>query len=262
MKVLWQSFLDPEDHGPYIGLVRSRLEQLGGAEVEFDVVGLRPPDRFTHPLTELRCGLDAIRNVIWAARAGYDGAVIGHFQEPGLVQARACVQMPVIGVGEALMAAGCAEGEMLGLVTINPAFIPWHEEQLRAWDLSKPVAGVAAMQRAPAEFMAAMEVGLARQELMEHFMTAARELVDAGADTLIPAGVLPAIALCREGAITLSGARVPDALAAAVAEVRCAIAGGDSPTGLAWRSPYPLAPEAAVEEFLAATGGALADPVR
>ncbi|MHB1809437.1 MAG: aspartate/glutamate racemase family protein [Solirubrobacteraceae bacterium] len=262
MKVLWQSFLDPAEHRPYITLVRSRLEQLGGAEVEFDVVGVRPPDRFTHPLTEMRCGLDAIRNVIWAARAGYDGAVIGHFQEPGLTQARASVAMPVIGVGEALIAAGCAQGEMLGLVTIDPAFIPWHEAQLRLWEPSKPVAGVAAMRRAPAEFMAAMEVGLAREELIEHFMLAARELVAAGADTLIPAGVLPAIALCREGAITLSGARIPDALAAAVAEVRCAVEGGASPTDLRWRSSYPLAPEGAIEEFIAATGGPLTEPVR
>ena len=69
--------------------------------MKFEVHGLDPPDRHFHPLSEFRCAAQAIRNTIEAERAGYEAFVIGHFQEPGLLEIRGAIDIPVIGLGEA-----------------------------------------------------------------------------------------------------------------------------------------------------------------
>src|SRR5262249_55221785 len=102
--ILWQSFLDPDEHRPYVDALRAMLEAAAPGS-EFDVAGTRPPDRHLHALTEVRCGIAALRNALWAERAGYDAIVIGHFQEPFLHEIRSSVSVPVVGLGEVSCAA-------------------------------------------------------------------------------------------------------------------------------------------------------------
>ena len=65
-----------------------------------------------------------IRHALEAERAGYDAFVIGHFQEPGLLEIRGAVDIPVIGLGEANLLAALSMGYRLGLVTIDPDLHP------------------------------------------------------------------------------------------------------------------------------------------
>ncbi|WP_336492950.1 aspartate/glutamate racemase family protein, partial [Methylobacterium nigriterrae] len=94
-----------------------------------EVHGIGPPDRYFHPLTEFRCADQTIRNALRASEHGFDAFVIGHFQEPGLTECRGTVDIPVVGLGEASLLYGCTLGRKIGLVTIDPVFTPWHEEQ-------------------------------------------------------------------------------------------------------------------------------------
>lgn len=245
MRVLWQSFLDPDDHRAYVAALRASLARAA-PDAEFDVVGVRPPDRHLHALTEVRCGLAALRNALWAERAGYDAVVVGHFQEPLLHELRASAGLPVVGLGEASLAA--ARGR-LGLVTIDDVFVPWHEEQVRRLGLAERVVGIRAVRVPPDGFMAAMEDGPGRDRLRERAETEAAALAAAGAETIVPAGALLAVALPVE---ELAGLPFVDGVAVAAREA------------LAARRPdgFTPPPDAAVEEFLAATGGPLVEPVR
>src|SRR5262249_36612277 len=108
--------------------------------------GLDPLDHLFHPLTEFRCAAQTIRNALEAERAGYDAFVIGHFQEPGLLEIRGAVDIPVVGLGEATLLAALSMGRQLGLVTIDPVFIDWRERQVRAHGLEQRVAGVRAIR--------------------------------------------------------------------------------------------------------------------
>ena len=69
--------------------------------------------------------------------AGYDAFVIGHFQEPGLIEINGAVDIPVIGLGEANLLAALSMGGRLGLVTIDPIFVPWHDRQIRMHGLGE-----------------------------------------------------------------------------------------------------------------------------
>src|SRR6516164_1683350 len=144
-KIWYQSFVHPIEQAPYIERLQAYLDKAAGPDVKFEVYGLDPPDRHFHALTEFRCAAQTIRNALEAERAGYDALVIGHFQEPGLLQVRGAVDIPVIGLGEATLLAALSMGRQLGLVTIDPVFIDWHERQARAHGLEERVAGVRAI---------------------------------------------------------------------------------------------------------------------
>jgi len=102
-KIWYQSFVHPVEQAPYINRLQAYLDRAASPGIRFEVHGLDPPDRHFHPLTEFRCAAQTIRNALNAERAGYDAFVIGHFQEPGLLEIRGAVDIPVIGLGEASM---------------------------------------------------------------------------------------------------------------------------------------------------------------
>src|SRR5215510_8184363 len=144
---LWyQSFVHPIEQARYIERLQALLDAAAGPGIGFEVHGLDPPDHLFHPLTEFRCAAQTIRNALEAERAGYDAFVIGHFQEPGLLEMRGTLDIPVIGLGEANLLAALSMGGKLGLVTIDPVFITWHERQVMAHGLDQRVVGVSAIQ--------------------------------------------------------------------------------------------------------------------
>jgi Asp/Glu/hydantoin racemase len=106
----------------YIARLEEFLTRYADLDVRFHVHGIFPPDRYLNPLTEFRCAAQTIRNAIQAEEQGYDAFAIGHFQEPGLIECRTAVEIPVIGLGEATMLYACTLGRTFGLVTINPVF--------------------------------------------------------------------------------------------------------------------------------------------
>src|SRR5271154_1149875 len=126
-RIWYQSFVHPVEQAPYIQRLQAQLDGVAAPGVRFEVHGLDPPAHTFHALTEFRCAAQVIRHALEAEKAGYDAFVIGHFQEPGLIEIRSSVDIPVIGLGEANLLAALAMGGRIGLVTIDPSFITWHE---------------------------------------------------------------------------------------------------------------------------------------
>ena len=259
LRIFWQSFLDADEaHKPYVDRVRQRLQEIADPGVTFEIAGILPPDRYIHRLTELRCGLVTLRNAIAAERAGYDALVISHFQEPLLAEIRATVDIPVISLGEVSLLYACTIGQKIGLITIDPAFIPWHEEQVLKHGLDRRVVGVTAMRISPAEFMSAMEPGPGLENVLRQFEEQAQPLLELGADVLLPAGALPSMALAHERNLTIGGARVIDIVAVAVVHAEAAVklrrlTGIEPSRRSALMKPSP----AALDDFIEQTGGPL-----
>src|SRR5258708_10071211 len=116
-RIWYQSFVHPVEQAPYVDRLQALLAKLAAPGVVFEVHGLDPPAHSFHSLTEFRCAAQVIGNAIAAEEAGYDAFVIGHFQEPGLIEIRAAVDIPVIGLGDANLLAGLSMGYRLCLVT-------------------------------------------------------------------------------------------------------------------------------------------------
>src|SRR5262249_51180617 len=144
-RIWYQSFVHPTEQAPSIKRLQGLLGGSASPGFRFEVHGLDPPDHLFHPLTEFRCAAQAIRSALEAERAGYDAFVIGHFQEPGLLEIRGTVDIPVVALGEANLLVALSMGGRLGLVTIDPIFIDRHERQVRAHGLEQRGTGVRAI---------------------------------------------------------------------------------------------------------------------
>jgi Asp/Glu/hydantoin racemase len=222
---LWyQSFVHPIEQAPYMGKLQGQLDAVAAPGIKFEVHGLDPPDHLFHPLTEFRCAAQTIRNALEAERAGYDAFVIGHFQEPGLLEIRGAVDIPVIGLGEATLLAALSMGRRLGLVTIDPVFVDWHERQVRAHGLEQRVAGVRALRMDLPGFMRAFTDEAAYAKVRAEFVEQVRPLVGAGAEVIIPAGGLPMLLFARECPFVVDGALILNGIAVVAKAAEMALA--------------------------------------
>jgi Asp/Glu/hydantoin racemase len=250
-RIWYQSFVDPEGQAPYIRRLQQTLDDIAAPGVKFEVHGLTPPDQFFHPLTELRCATQTIRNAIAAERTGYSAFVIGHFQEPGLTEARGAIDIPVIALGESVLLNACSLGQKIGLVTIDPVFIPWHEQQVARHRLEQRIVGIRAIHADLASFMRAFTDEMAYRDARAEFVEQVRPLVAAGAEVIIPAGGLPMLLFSREHGFTVDGAPVlsgiPQVAKAAEAALALTRLTG---TVVSRRGTYAKASPNCIEEFL------------
>jgi allantoin racemase len=252
-RIWYQSFVHPQEQAPYIERLQAFLDAAASPGVQFEVHGLDPPDRHFHPLTEFRCAAQTVRHALEAERAGYDAFVIGHFQEPGLLQIRGAVDIPVVGLGEASMLAGLSMGGRLGLVTIDPVFIDWHQRQVIAHGFDQRVAGVRAVKIDLPGFMRAFTDEKSYAQVRADFVEQIKPLVAAGAEVIIPAGGLPMLLFSRECPFVIDGALVLNGIAVVAKATEMALALRQL-TGsvVSRRGTYAKASVACVEEYLRA----------
>ena len=252
-RIWYQSFVHPTEQAPYIERLQAFLEHAAAPGIRFEVHGLDPPDRHFHPLTEFRCAAQTIRNALEAERAGYDAFVIGHFQEPGLLEIRGAVDIPVVGLGEASMLAALSMGGRLGLVTIDPCFIDWHERQVRAHCFDRRVVGVRAVHMDLSGFMRAFTDEDTYARVRADFIEQVSPLVAAGAEVILPAGGLPMLLFSCERPFVIDGALVLNGIAVTVKAAEMALALRDL-TGsvVSRRGTYAKASAACVDEYLRA----------
>ena len=254
MRIRWQSFIDPSRHRQYFDLLDAQLQTCFGEDTRHEIVGIDPPDMMLHRLTETRCGMRAVANAVAAEAEGCDAFLIGRFQVSGLYEARSAVDIPVLGLGETSMLHACTLGQRIGLVTISPAFIAWHQEQIVRYGLRERVIGVTAMTGLVVEdYVSACEDEIAFAKVFEQFESAVQPLIAAGAEVLIPAGGLPALVLSRRPGLTVDGAAVlnPVPVLAKHGEAAVALERLGLPIA-SRRGAFALASEPCRDEFLAA----------
>ncbi|MBA5866803.1 MAG: hypothetical protein GDA67_08950 [Nitrospira sp. CR1.3] len=213
VKIWYQSFVDPVQQAPYFGELARALHDMAGHAVTFDIHGIVPPDLELHRLTEFRCARQVVRNAVEAQRQGYDAFAVGHFQDGGLYEARAAVDIPVLGLGEAAMLYACMLGRKIALVTINPVFIPMHEEQIQRYGLSSRVVAVKAIETDPALLVRAFTEAGTFDQVLQQFRNQVQPLVNEGVEVIVPSGGLPSLLFSRLKQFTIGNALVLNCIA-------------------------------------------------
>lgn len=95
-------------------------------------VGLADPKDFVNPYFSHLNRASIVETIIEAEREGYDAVVVGCFGDTGVKEARAVVDIPVIGPAEATMLLACVLGRRFAIICANlPGLVPQHEEQVR-----------------------------------------------------------------------------------------------------------------------------------
>jgi Asp/Glu/hydantoin racemase len=157
----------------------------------------------------------------------------------------------VLGLGETTLFHACTLGRKLGLVTINPAFVPWHEEQVIRYGLQQRVVGVRAVDAKVSDFMHAFAAEEGYRVLYPKWEREVRVLLDAGADVIVPAGGLPMLLFGAQHGAAIDGAPIVNGLAVLAKAAETAIklrrlAG----LSVSRRSNYAKPPAQALSEFL------------
>ena len=253
MRIWWQSFVDPTQNAPYLERLRAYLDELADDVTSVDVHGITPPDRDFGRLTEFRCAALAIDNALESAERGYDAFVMGHFQDPGLYEARSAVQIPVLGLGEVVLHWASLLGRRIALVSIDRVFDCWHREQAELYGLGDRILDVTGLDLVVEDFAPAFAGDEdAYSRLLTRFRELVAPLVEAGADVIVPAGALPGLLFAREHGMTVGHAPVVNSVAVALklaeAAAKLARLTGLGPS----RGPaFALAPDRAIEDFRA-----------
>ena len=124
---IWaQGATDQVGHRNYLAALLPHMKACLDPDFELEFKTMTPSVTTVHALSEHRFSRAVIRGAIQAERENYDVFFMNHFQDVGLYDARASVNIPVLGLGEATLLHACAMGRKLGLLAINPAFIPTH----------------------------------------------------------------------------------------------------------------------------------------
>jgi Asp/Glu/hydantoin racemase len=226
-RILYQSFTDPAVHGLYLDRLRSYLAEIAGEGVTYEVRGISPADTQLGRVSELRCGLQAMAGVVAAEQEGFDAVLVGHFQDACLYEARCSVDIPVVGHGEASMHQACMLGGRIGIVSIDPVYVPWHREQVRRYGLEHRVVDVRAMTITPDEAVAAFGTRSQYVAIREQFVELASRMVEEEqVDVVMSAGGLFALLSAGDTELEIAGAlhANPTVLAVRQAEVAVSVA--------------------------------------
>jgi Asp/Glu/hydantoin racemase len=223
IRIWYQSFVDEPNGKTYWDRLRAHLADIVDPGTTVEIHGITPFDSYAHALVEYRCGREAICNAIRAERAGYDAFVIGHFQDAGLYEARAAVDIPVVALGEASMLHACQLGQRIGIVTINPRFIPWFHHQIRKYGLEHRVTGVHAMTFEPGQLLKAYESEDLAHEVERLFAEQAAPLVRHGVDVLVPGGGIPMLLFAGIHGHVIDGSPVLNGIPVAVKNAELAV---------------------------------------
>ena len=246
---LWfQGATDRQFMAPYIAKVEAHLKSVLDPEFSATFHTTTPPATTTHAVTEYRIGRNLIKNAVEAERQGCAAMVITHFQDAGLAEVKSVVDIPVIGLGETTLMHSLTLGRKLGLVTINPVFIPWHEDQVIRYGLQQRVVGVRAVPATVADFIDAFASDKGLAKIKPLWERECRILLDAGADVIVPAGGLPMMLF---GGTEMDGAPIVNGvtLVAKTAEMAVKLR-EHGMFRVSRRSNYVKPPEKALKEFL------------
>lgn len=251
MKIWFQGATDRALMAPYIAKVEAHFKSILDADSTFSFNTTTPPATTTHALTEYRVGRNFIRNAVQAEKEGYDAVAVTHFQDPGLSEAKSAVGIPVLGLGETTLHFACTLGRKLGLVTINPAFIPWHEDQVIKYGMQQRIAGVRAVDASVLEYIDAFANRKSLERLQPLWDRECRALLDAGADVIVPAGGIPMMLFGGARGANIDGAPIVNGMSVIAKAAEMAVRlRRDCGIAVSRRSNFARAPERALKEFL------------
>ena len=251
-KIWFQGATDRVHMASYIRRVEAHLKRILDPGFSYTFNTTSPPATTTHALTEFRIAGAFVRGAVEAERRGFDAMAITHFQDAGLSEVKSVAKIPVLGLGETTLFHSLTLGRKLGLVTINPQFIPWHEDQVVRYGLQQRVVGVRAVQATVADFINGFSDKNAFQKLEKLWNHECRTLLSAGADVIVPAGGLPMMLFGAKKGANIDGAPIVNgiSLIAKAAEVAIKLRRDAGMYAVSRRSNFAHPPEKSLKEFL------------
>lgn len=154
---------------------------------------------------------EIIRNGLEAGKSGqYDAFVLANSLEPGLVELREVLDIPVVSFMQACCFTACSMGERFGLIVPNAKFIPRYREIVHGYGIASRLATIESLTyENTRNFNAAFTDRLQEDACAAEIIATGRRAVEQGAEIVIAAGAATAL-MARRGVYAIDGAPLLD----------------------------------------------------
>ena len=218
IRIWHQSFTVLSDLGDYDKALREHFARVSRPGTIIDMHGMRPGsyqsnypgDDIKYGVLQYLHGLQFLLNGIRAEREGYDAYAISTLPEPTLRETRSALGIPVVGYGESAMLSACDLGERFGVLVFIDELAELVAYNVGRLGLASRFSGA---RHAGFRFADVLEGFASPARLIDRFRAAARDLVRAGANVIIPGEAPLNVLLAREGIQEVDGVPVLDSLA-------------------------------------------------
>lgn len=124
---------------------RENLQKVARPDVEIDVVNISdvfPLNYNTYLYNMIKCANAAVERIIKAENEGYDAVVLSCNGEPGLHEARAVVDIPVVGSLEASIHLACMMGKKFSIIAPDDGICRDEDELARRHGVGTKLASL------------------------------------------------------------------------------------------------------------------------
>jgi allantoin racemase len=190
MKIWYQSLARESDSTNYRPRLRKVVESAcdPGTEVHFSGVHETAGLGVMYHYLRYRDMKEVMENALKAEREGFDAFVIGNFSDSGLDECRELVNIPVLGLCETSMHIALLMGRTFGLVPVSAKQTPDKIDKINRYGFASRFVGAVNMKSSPAGLKQAMIDPALRDQVIADFTAASRELIERGAEVILPAG--------------------------------------------------------------------------
>jgi Asp/Glu/hydantoin racemase len=190
MKLWYQSLARETEATPYGAILKRVIDACADPGTEVFLRGIHGSAGIGvhYRFLEHHDTREVIDNAMRAQREGYDAFLIGNASDAGILAAREVVDIPVLALTETSLLVSCMMGASVGLVTVSDKWTPRIMENVRRLGMDTRVVGARGLGTSPLELKKAMVDPGLRARVIDDFMAAARQLLDRGAEVIIPAG--------------------------------------------------------------------------
>ncbi|AQZ96242.1 aspartate/glutamate racemase family protein [Halopseudomonas phragmitis] len=219
IRIWHQSFTVLSDLGAYDAALRAHFRKVARPDTVIDMHGMQPGTyRSNYPGDDIKYGalqylhgLQFMANGINAEAQGYDAYAISTLPEPALREIRSLLNIPVVGYGESAMLTACMLGRRFGVLVFIDELAELVSDNAARHGLGGRLAGVRHVGFRFADVLAAFSDP---EPLIEQFRSAARALITAGAEVIIPGEAPLNVLLATHGISEVDGVPVLDSLGA------------------------------------------------
>jgi Asp/Glu/hydantoin racemase len=221
MRIWHQSMIVLEDVPAYAERVRQHVDRIRRPDTIVDLHGLKPSTyptnypggdfgySFLFGMHSLQCPANALA----AAKAGYDAFALCTIIDPLYREIKTIVDIPVIAAGETCFHLAGMHGHRFGLMLFMDRVSPRYQQLIDWSGLSGRCAGI----RQSGVTFQEVNAGFERPgPVIDKFREAARQMIAAGADVIIPGEIPMNVLLATEGVHRVDDVPVIDCLGVTV----------------------------------------------
>jgi allantoin racemase len=216
MKIWYQSVTELQALPEYRAALTGLLSNAAPSGTQVELVGLdegtyegrAPIERLRYPRAFHAISSQIIRKAETADREGFDAFLIGSFVAPGIKEARASVDMPVLSMAEIAILACRHVANSVRLVCLNQPQADLVEDLIRSLGLESDRLEIRNLDLLD-EIVLANAISQPA-EVVERFVTSCEDLRSSRADLVIPAEGILSMVLKTAGLREVEGRPIVD----------------------------------------------------